>query len=61
MENNKPTVNAVPVLLEDLVNIAGLIDAAISRGAYRGPELEHVGKTYNKLTAAINSAQENEK
>jgi len=39
----------------DLASIRSIIDVAASRGAFKAPELEAVGKTYNKLNAFLES------
>jgi len=41
--------------VSDLSAIKSIIDVATQRGAFRAPELESVGKIYNKLTAFLES------
>ena len=36
--------------VSDLAAIKSIIDVATQRGAFRAPELEAVGKVYNKLS-----------
>jgi hypothetical protein len=39
--------------ISDLAAIKSIIDVATQRGAFRAPELEAVGKTYNKLVSFL--------
>jgi hypothetical protein len=39
----------------DLQNAAQIIDAAVSRGAFKASEVAQVGAVYNKITAFIQS------
>lgn len=41
--------------VSDLSAIKSIIDVATQRGAFRAPELESVGKIYNKLTNFLES------
>ena len=41
--------------ISDLNAIRTIIDVASTRGAFRGNELEAVGKTFNKLNAFLES------
>jgi hypothetical protein len=44
------------ITLADLDLLRQIIDLASSRGAFKGPELNDVGRIYNKLSAFINLA-----
>lgn len=45
-----PQMPAAPDLnVSDLLALKSIIDVASQRGAFKAPELESVGKTYNKL------------
>ena len=58
-ENNNITTESAPAVeapslsLNDLQNAAQVIDAAVSRGAFRAGEAAQVGAVYNKLTAFV--------
>ena len=41
--------------VSDLAALKSIIDVATQRGAFRAPELEAVGKTYNKLSNFLDS------
>jgi hypothetical protein len=41
--------------VSDLNAIKSIIDVATQRGAFRAPELESVGKIYNKLSNFLDS------
>lgn len=41
----------------DLQNIAKIIDAAVSRGAFRANEIAQVGNVYDKLESFLKSSQ----
>lgn len=41
--------------LNDLAALRNILDVAVSRGAFKAPELEAVGKTYNKLNSFLES------
>lgn len=41
---------AADLNVSDLAAIKSIIDVATQRGAFRAPELEAVGKVYNKLS-----------
>jgi len=44
----------------DLAAVRNIIDIASQRGAFKANELEVVGKTYNKLTAFLDSVNKKE-
>ena len=46
---------AAELTINDLNAIRTIIDVASTRGAFRGNELEAVGKTFNKLNAFLES------
>lgn len=46
--------------LNDLAALKSIIDVATQRGAFRAPELETVGKTYNKLSNFLESVNKKE-
>ena len=41
--------------IQDLVGLKSVIDIATQRGAFKAPELEAVGKIYNRLSNFIDS------
>lgn len=46
--------------ISDLVALKSIIDVASQRGAFKGNELEAVGKTYNKLNNFLESVAKKE-
>ena len=44
------------ISIQDLQNILIIFDLASNRGAFRGSELEPIGKLYNKLNAFVQAA-----
>ena len=52
---------AVQLGVADLQNAAQVIDAAVSRGAFRANEAAQVGAVYNKLEAFIKSVADAQK
>lgn len=46
--------------ISDLAAIKSIIDVATQRGAFRAPELEAVGKTYNKLSTFLETVTKKE-
>jgi len=52
---------AVQLGVADLQNAAQVIDAALSRGAFRANEAAQVGAVYNKLEAFIKSVADAQK
>lgn len=41
--------------ISDLVALKSIIEVASQRGAFKAPELEAVGKTFNKLSTFLDS------
>jgi hypothetical protein len=39
--------------LNDLAALRSILEVAVSRGAFKAPELEAVGKAFNKLNAFL--------
>lgn len=53
-ETAAPAAATPPELtFRDLDNVLKIIDAAASRGAFRGAELESVGQTRNRIAAVV--------
>lgn len=46
--------------VSDLAALKSIIDVATQRGSFRAPELEAVGKTYNKLSNFLDSITKKE-
>tara|TARA_B100001057_G_C22478390_1_gene805456 strand:- start:348 stop:611 length:264 start_codon:yes stop_codon:yes gene_type:complete len=60
--NGTPAEDQAPQLgVGDLQNAAQVIDAAVSRGAFKASEAAQVGAVYNKITAFIASVAEAQK
>ena len=60
--NGAPEADQAPQLgVGDLQNAAQVIDAAVSRGAFKASEAAQVGAVYNKITAFIASVAEAQK
>ena len=60
--NGAPAEEQAPQLgVGDLQNAAQVIDAAVSRGAFRANEAAQVGAVYEKLTTFIKSVSEAQK
>ena len=60
--NGAPTEEQAPQLgVADLQNAAQVIDAAVSRGAFKAAEAAQVGAVYNKITAFIQSVADAQK
>lgn len=51
----QPEAGSTDLNVSDLAAIKSIIDVATQRGAFRAPELEAVGKTYNKLSNFLDS------
>jgi hypothetical protein len=52
-----PAQEAPPELtVNDLNAMKAIIDVACQRGAFKAPEMEEVGKTFNKLSAFLEAA-----
>lgn len=47
------TKNAPDLNLNDLAALRSILEVAVSRGAFKAPELEAVGKAFNKLNAFL--------
>ena len=45
--------------IADLNAVRAIIDVACQRGAFKAPEMELVGKTFNKLNAFLEAAAKN--
>lgn len=41
--------------INDLAALKSIVDVASQRGAFKAPEMEAVGKVYNKLSAFLES------
>ena len=54
--NEAPSDQPLIITLADLDLLRQIIDLASSRGSFKGPELNDVGRIYNKLSAFINIA-----
>ncbi len=49
-----PETKSTPDLnLNDLAALRSILEVAVSRGAFKAPELEAVGKAFNKLNAFL--------
>lgn len=47
------TVEAVQLTMQDLQNLANVVDLACRRGAYPASDMESVGAVYNKLSSFL--------
>jgi hypothetical protein len=57
----EPAAPAGPDLnITDLLAVKNIIEVATSRGAFKAAELEAVGKSFNKLTAFLDSVSKKE-
>ena len=54
-ESTAPAQEGVELNISDLAAVKSIIDVASQRGAFRANEMEAVGKTYNKLSAFLDS------
>lgn len=59
--NGAPANEAPQLGVGDLSNAAQIIDAAVSRGAFRANEAAQVGAVYEKLTSFIKSVSDAQK
>ena len=59
--NGTPEAEAPQLGVGDLQNCAQIIDAAVSRGAFKASEAAQVGAVYNKITAFVASVAEAQK
>jgi hypothetical protein len=50
---------APDLTIADLNSVRAIIDVACQRGAFKAPEMELVGKTFNKLNAFLEAAAKN--
>jgi hypothetical protein len=50
---------APDLTIADLNSVRAIIDVACQRGAFKAPEMELVGKTFNKLNAFLEAATKN--
>jgi len=50
----------VDLNLNDLAMLRGIVEVASQRGAFKAPELEAVGKIYNKLSAFLEAVAKKE-
>lgn len=58
--NNNSTEEPTTLGVADLQNAAQIIDAAVSRGAFKAGEAAQVGAVYNKIQAFIQSVLESQ-
>lgn len=62
VNSTEETAEAAPQLgVADLQNAAQIIDAAVSRGAFKAAEAAQVGAVYNKITEFIQSVADAQK
>ena len=60
-EQTAPEAEAPPQLgVADLQNAAQIIDAAVTRGAFKASEAAQVGAVYNKIQAFVQSVVESQ-
>ena len=59
--NGAPEAEAPQLGVADLQNAAQVIDAAVSRGAFKAAEAAQVGAVYEKLTSFIQTVAEAQK
>jgi hypothetical protein len=52
--------SAADLNISDLVALKSIIEVASQRGAFKAPELEAVGKTFNKLNNFLESVSKKE-
>jgi hypothetical protein len=45
--------------MADLTALKAIVDVACQRGAFKAPEMEMVGKTFNKLNSFLEAAAKN--
>lgn len=58
--SSSPTPQGPDLNISDLAAMKNIIDVASQRGAFKAPELELVGKTYNKLVTFLDSVNKRE-
>jgi hypothetical protein len=56
----QPSQQGPDLNISDLAAMKNIIDVASQRGAFKAPELELVGKTYNKLALFLDSVNKRE-
>ena len=54
-KQQEPAPQSPDLNVSDLAALRSIIDVATQRGAFKAPELEAVGKAYNKLNAFLES------
>ena len=59
--NGTPEAEAPQLGVADLQNAAQIIDAAVSRGAFKAAEAAQVGAVYEKITSFIKTVAEAQK
>lgn len=60
-DNNAAQQPAGPDLnITDLAAVKSIIEVATQRGAFKAPELESVGKIYNKLSTFLDAVSKKE-
>lgn len=47
----------IQLTIADLMSLRQILDAACSRGSFKGNEMQHVGEIYNRLNAFVESVQ----
>ena len=50
---------AADLTIADLNALRAIVDVACQRGAFKAPEMEAVGKTFNKLNSFLEAAAKN--
>jgi hypothetical protein len=59
-EKTSPQVEPAALGVADLQNAAQIIDAAVTRGAFKASEAAQVGAVYNKIQAFVQSVVESQ-
>jgi hypothetical protein len=54
-----PEAPVADLTIADLNALRAIVDVACQRGAFKAPEMEAVGKTFNKLNAFLEAAAKN--
>jgi hypothetical protein len=54
-EKQEAPAEGAELNVSDLAALKSIIDVATQRGAFRAPEMEAVGKTYNKLSKFLDT------
>ena len=55
LEKQEAPAEGAELNVSDLAALKSIIDVATQRGAFRAPEMEAVGKTYNKLSKFLDT------